>query len=152
MTVIDLSNARAVREWRKMAYGNYDFSFPEKDVTRYVTDGELRPTDPITLVPATRDKLLDLFTQFGLPHIPQTYGELARNLSYCKMLMTSLLGYPGVPLDVGIQVAESWNPNWGPRVKALAEGNLALLTQLHDDADVFRRNGLRDDDKRSTSV
>jgi hypothetical protein len=153
MPVLDFQTAKFIRDHEPLANSGYDLDINWGDVTRYTQCDALKPGDRIEMGEQTRQKIATLFPAFGLPPDPKTWGQLERNLNYCQQLIALSMGAAyGQSMSSIIRGAETWKAGWGPRVKALVEGDLETLARLHREADTFRLNGLREDDKTSTAV
>ncbi|CAJ8622257.1 Uncharacterised protein [Burkholderia pseudomallei] len=152
MTVLDFNTAKFIRDHEHLVKVR-DLSIDWKDVTRYTYGDALTPSDRIELAEPTRQKVADIFQSFGLPPTPGTWGQLARNLGYCEQLVALTMGAPyGQSMESIMRGGETWKKGWGVRLKALVEGDLETLARLHQEADIFRLNGLREDDKPATAV
>ena len=151
--ILDFEEAKFHRDTGKLLWGEHDVNIDWQDVTVYGATGEPQMTDAISMGEKTRQKVAKLFASFGLPAKPNTYGELLRNVEYCEILIL-ITGGPsaGVSLDCMMGSGDIWKPGWGARIKAIVEGALEPLARLHQEADVFRLNGLRADNKRSSCV
>lgn len=153
MPVLDFQTAKFIRDHEHLTDSGHDLDINWGDVTRYTHGDALTPGDRIEMGEQTRQKIEALFPAFGLPPNPETWGQLVRNLNYCQQLIALSMGASyGQSMPSIVRGAETWCSGWGPRVKALVEGDLETLAKLHREADTFRLNGLREDDKPSTAV
>lgn len=142
--VVSMSDERFIRDLKKEAWNGLDFNVDYSDVTRTVTNNEPALTDSISVGPTASKTIETLFASFGLPEQPKTWGELTRNIVYCKQLFLFAQDYESESCIPGIkEMADNWWPGWGERAVALARRDIAQLKTLHEAAGTFTFNAAR---------
>lgn len=145
--VVSIDQLRYQRDTKALAPHRTRMDFDFKDVTRHSSGPKHVDSldDPIRLTAQGEMDIRRIFWAYGLRQVPQTWGQLVGNLTYCKVVQLWLLPFTrNEPeyIQLGfLDIYEKEEPGRGQMVQMLAEGNLDGVAAWHKQQGTFESNG-----------
>lgn len=147
--VVSIDQLRYLRDTHALAH-KHDrtrWTFDFNSVTRHSSGPEHVDSldDPIRLTAQGEMDIRRIFWAYGLRRVPETWGQLYGNLTYCKTLQLWLLPFDRNEDDyvknAFLEIYENEQAGRGEMIKALFEGDLDAVWQFHEQNNTFVENG-----------
>lgn len=145
--VKSLTSFKAEKMAKAIAYPRGSLNVDFKDITRLQRRGEdgtllAALTDPVELGASAYVQVRQIFWRHGLERMPDTWGELLGNLSYCQLLNMRMVRFTGdTAKDAALAAShEAREPGRGELLTLFARDDLPAVAALHVAQKRFERN------------